>query len=84
MYYNGGNNSYYVCNNGTSGNWYGAIGCWSDFQTGIPAYNGGGIKDGGYTDLYIRIDNVTFTSDRTGCSLDKGGKGVLSPEFVEQ
>lgn len=84
MYYNGGNNSYYVCNNGTSGNWYGAIGCWSDFQTGIPAYNGGGIKDGGYIDLYIRIDNVTFSTGRSSCSLDKGGKGVLSPEFVEQ
>lgn len=84
MYYNGGNNSYYVCNNGNSGNWYGAIGCWNDFQTGIPAYNGGTIKDGGYTDLYIRIDNVTFSSGRAGCSLDKGGKGVLSPEFMEQ
>lgn len=84
MYYNGGSNSYYVCNNGVSGNWFGAIGCWNDFQTGIPAYNGGSIKDGGYTDLYIRIDNVTFSSGRTGCSLDKGGKGVLSPEFVEQ
>lgn len=84
MYYNAGRNSYYVCNDGTSGDWYGAIGCWTDFQTGIPAYNGGTIKDGGYTDLYIRIDNVTFSTGRTGCSLDKGGKGVLSPEFIEQ
>lgn len=84
MYYNGDSNSYYVCNNGVSGNWYGAIGCWTDLQTGIPAYNGGTIKDGGYTDLYIRIDNVTFSTGRSGCSLDKGGKGVLSPEFVEQ
>ena len=84
MYYNDGSNSYYVCNNGVSGNWYGAIGCWNDFQTGIPAYNGGSIKDGGYTDLYIRIDNVVWTSGLAKCSLDKAGKSVLSPEFIEQ
>ena len=84
MYYNNGSNSYYVCNNGVSGNWYGAIGCWNDFQTGIPGYNGGTVKDGGYMDLYIRIDNVVWTSGLSKCSLDKAGKSVLSPEFIEQ
>lgn len=76
-------NTYYCCNNGTKGNWMGAIGCWTAHNGGIPGY-GGTIKDGGYTDLYIRIDNVTFSTARSACSLDKGGKGVLSPEFVEQ
>ena len=76
-------NTYYCCNNGTKGNWMGAIGCWTAFNGGIPGY-GGSIKDGGYTDLYIRIDNVTFSTARSACSLDKGGKGVLSPEFGEQ
>lgn len=75
--------TYYCCNNGTKGNWMGAIGCWGAHNGGIPGY-GGTIKDGGYTDLYIRIDNVTFSTARSACSLDKGGKGVLSPEFVEQ
>ena len=75
--------TYYCCNNGTKGNWMGAIGCWTAHNGGILGY-GGTIKDGGYTDLYIRIDNVTFSSGRSGCSLDKGGNGVLSTEFVEQ
>ena len=75
--------TYYCCNNGTKGNWMGAIGCWTAHNGGIPGY-GGTIKDGGYTDLYIRIDNVTFSTGRPGCSLDKAGKSVLSPEFVEQ
>lgn len=77
-------NTYYVTNNGSKGNWWGAIGAWGAHQGGIPGWAGTVVKDGGFLDLYIRIDNVTFTSGRTGCSLDKGGNGVLSPEFVEQ
>ena len=78
------NNTYYVMTNGTKGNWYGAIGAWNAWNGGIPGINNTAVKDGGHLDLYIRIDNVIFTSNRTGCSLDKGGNGVLSPEFVEQ
>ena len=77
-------NAYYVTNNGSKGNWWGAIGAWNAHQGGIPGWAGTIVKDGGHLDLYIRIDNVTFTSSRSGCSLDKGGKGVLSPEFIEQ
>ena len=77
-------NTYYVMTNGTKGDWFGAIGAWNDWNGGIPGINSTAVKDGGHLDLYIRIDNVTFTSSRTGCSLDKGGNGVLSPEFVEQ
>lgn len=77
-------NTYYVMTNGTKGNWFGAIGAWNAWNGGIPGINSTAVKDGGHLDLYIRIDNVTFTSSRTGCSLDKGGNGVLSPEFVEQ
>lgn len=76
--------AYYVTNNGSKGNWWGAIGAWNAHQGGIPGWAGTVVKDGGYIDLYIRIDNVTFSTGRSGCSLDKGGKGVLSPEFVEQ
>ena len=76
--------AYYVTNNGSKGNWWGAIGAWNAHQGGIPGWAGTVVKDGGYIDLYIRIDNVAFSTGRSGCSLDKGGKGVLSPEFVEQ
>ena len=76
--------AYYVTNNGHKGNWWGAIGAWSAHQGGIPGWAGTIVKDGGHLDLYIRIDNVTFSTARSACSLDKGGKGVLSPEFVEQ
>lgn len=77
-------NTYYVTNNGSKDNWWGAIGAWSTTQGGIPGWAGTIVKDGGHLDLYIRIDNVTFSTARSACSLDKGGKGVLSPEFVEQ
>ena len=76
--------AYYVTNNGSKGNWWGAIGAWGAHQGGIPGWAGTVVKDGGFLDLYIRIDNVTFTNGRTGCSLDKAGKAVLSPEFIEQ
>ena len=76
--------AYYVTNNGSKNAWWGAIGAWNDFQGGIPGWAGTKVKDGGHLDLYIRIDNVTFSTARSACSLDKGGKGVLSPEFVEQ
>ena len=77
-------NTYYVTNNGSKDNWWGAIGAWNAIQGGIPGWARTIVKDGGYLDLYIRIDNVTFSTARSACSLDKGGKGVLSPEFVEQ
>lgn len=75
--------AYYVTNNGSKGNWWGAIGAWDAHQGGIPGWAGTIVKDGGYLDLYLRIDNVTFSSGIAGCSLDKGGNGVLSPEFIE-
>ena len=77
-------NTYYVMNNGSNGNWFGAIGCWTSWSSGIPGINGVAVADGGFLDLYIRIDNVTFTNGRTGCSLDKGGKAVLGTGLVEQ
>jgi hypothetical protein len=76
--------TYYCANNGNNGNWWGAIGAWGAHQGGIPGYNAVVVKDGGYQDLYIRIDNVTFSSKRDRCSVDKAGKSVLSPDFTEQ
>ena len=50
------NNSYFVANNSNKGNWYGAIGCWNVYNSGIPAYGGGAVTTG-YLDLYLRVDN---------------------------
>lgn len=60
-YYNNMANSYLVCNNGNNGNWFGAWGCWTAHQGGIPAYDGGAVKDG-YVDVYIRIDNNSLST----------------------
>ena len=54
--YKDGSRSYVVANNATNGNWWGAIGCWSNYSTGIPGYGQTPITTG-YMDLYLRIDN---------------------------
>ena len=47
-------NSFFVCNNGNSGNWWGAIGCWTAYDGGIPGYNQKVVTTG-YIDLYLRL-----------------------------
>jgi len=42
------------------------------------------VKDGGFQDLYLRVDNVTWGTAKADFSLDKDGQAVLSPEFIEQ
>lgn len=51
--------AYWVMNNGNSGNWWGATGSFSVYQSGIPGY-GGTVTTTGYNDLYVRIDNIDF------------------------
>lgn len=57
LYYNNGTNSYLVRNNGTNGNWWGSVGCWTDWNGGIPGFGGATVTTG-YVDLYLRIDNT--------------------------
>lgn len=40
--------------NANSGNWFGAIGSWTVYQTGFPGYPNTTIKSG-YLDLYVRV-----------------------------
>lgn len=47
--------SYYVANNGTANNWYGALGCWTLWNNGLPGYAGVAVTTG-YIDMYIRVD----------------------------
>ena len=77
-------NTFYCANNGSNGNWWGAIGAWGAHQGGIPGYNAVVVKDGGFQDLYLRIDNVTWSTTKADFSLDKDGLAILSPEFIEQ
>ena len=57
LYHKGGN-TYLCANNGTNGNWWGATGCWTAYQGGLPAFFGE-ICSTGYYDIYLRIDNLT-------------------------
>ena len=47
--------SYMIANNGTKGNWWGAIGAWNSHQGGIPGWTN--VITTGYEDLYLRVDN---------------------------
>ena len=57
------NSSTYLCaNNGNSGNWWGAVGSFSVYQNGIPGWGPTGtVTTTGFNDVYLRIDNVTFS-----------------------
>ena len=63
--------------NSTSSNWYGAIGCWTVYQSGIPGYPNTVITTG-YIDLYFRIDNFP----NTGAKILKD-IGFSANNFVE-
>jgi hypothetical protein len=58
--------STYLCqNNNNSGNWWGAVGAWANWNGGIPAINNTTVKDG-YLDIYIRIDTENYlATDKT-------------------
>ena len=49
------NKTYLSANTNDAGNWWGAIGCWTAYNSGIPGYNGKTITTG-YMDLYLRIN----------------------------
>ena len=57
LYKNTGSQAYIVTNNGTQGNWWGATGSWTIFNSGIPAYNQVTVTTG-YYDLYVRIPST--------------------------
>lgn len=70
------NSSYLVATNGSKGNWFCAIGCWSAWNNGIPGFNGVAITTG-YLDMYIRVDG--FTNARA--SISKAG--LYCREIIE-
>lgn len=62
--HNNGSQTRISVNNGTSGNWYGAIGSWTQWQGGIPSMIDAAITTG-YLDLYIRVDNISLRNNLT-------------------
>lgn len=54
--YHIGSSTYLATNNGTSGNWWGAVGAWGHHQGGIPGWTT--VITTGYEDVYLRIDNL--------------------------
>lgn len=54
--YHFGTNTYLCTNNGSTSNWWGAIGAWSRHQNGIPCWNGVVVLSG-QVDVYVRVDN---------------------------
>ena len=50
-------NTYLCTNNGTNGNWWGAMGTYVIYQGGTPAWSGKLVTTG-YIDTFLRIDNL--------------------------
>lgn len=75
--YRKGGNTYLCANNGTNGNWWGATGCWTAYQGGLPAFFGE-ICSTGYYDIYLRIDNLSNTEVTI-----TGNSAITANEFYE-
>ena len=73
--YKFGTNTYLCANNGTNGNWWGAIGTWTIYQGGTPGWTS--IITTGYQDLYLRIDNQI---NNIASIFDNS---VIANEFIE-
>ena len=51
--------TYLTVNNGSNGNWWGAVGCFTEYQGGIPGFNGV-IPKTGCIDIFICINNLNY------------------------
>lgn len=70
-------NTYLCVNNANSGNWMGAIGCWTAWNGGIPAWGSTAVSTG-YLDLYLRIDDKGSYTKNSFYTY-----AVTSPELIE-
>lgn len=68
--------TYLTVNNGTNGNWFGATGCWSHWNNGIPGVLGKAVTTG-YMDLYYRIDTEKIND------LKIFSNGISAYDFIE-
>ena len=73
--------STYLCqNNNNSGNWWGAVGAWANYNGGIPAINGITVTSG-CLDIYIRIDNDSLST--TNKAKIFNNQDTIGLEFIE-
>ena len=79
------NSTFYCANDGTQGNWWGAVGAWGSHQGGIPAWGSVIVNDGGFEDLYIRLDGGATWSwpENDRVSIIKTDKSVTEYRIVE-
>lgn len=81
-------NAYLAASYGSDASlFYGAIGCITAFQTGIPAYGetanaASSAITTGFLDLYIRIDNVNFSKFNIKASIAKNNT-IYGNIFIE-
>lgn len=68
--------TYLTVNNGTNGNWFGATGCWSHWNSGIPGILGRAVTTG-YMDLYYRIDTEKINNFKIFSN------GISTYDFIE-
>lgn len=69
----------YLCvNNGQAHNWFGAIGCYKAFNSGLPGIDNTTIITG-YIDLYLRIDNITLNT----ANMNIYSIGIDNGDFIE-
>ena len=69
-------NTYLTVNNGVNGNWFGATGCWTRWNNGIPGVLGNAVTTG-YMDLYYRIDTENIND------LKFFGNEISAHDFIE-
>ncbi len=76
---------YWSCNTGSASSWWGGLGCWANYQGGIPAWNKLIVTDGGFIDLYIRLDGGANWSwpANTKTQVLKSDSSVVSARFDE-
>lgn len=76
---------YWSCNTGSASSWWGGLGCWANYQGGIPAWNKLIVTDGGFIDLYIRLDGGANWSwpANTKTQVLKSDSSVVSAGFDE-
>lgn len=81
--YKNGSQTYLCANNGTSGNWWGAVGSYSVYQNGIPGWGPSlTVTTTGYNDIYLRIDNISDTTTQH-VRFEKSGM-ITASNFIEK
>ena len=69
--------STYICaSDARSTNWFGAVGCYTIFNNGIPGYASATITTG-FMDLYLRVDNIITPNFKINAG------GAMATDFYE-